>query len=445
MLIHNDILDSLHRMLKGKADAYEIFYSSQEGVTVEVKDKAIESFTLPTSQGIGLRVIKDKRLGFSFTSNLSADSIKGAVDDALRGTQGVAGDELYSFPHPKEMTSMDLGLYDLTTIDVQEDIKRALIMEGEAMAFDPKVKRIRKALYQTSTLHLRIVNSSGLDISQDLTFVMASLMAVAEEDGDSQMGWDMGQGHHIGDIDVVEIGRKAAKRAVDMLGAKGIKGGRYPVVLENTVAVEFLETLAPSFLADNLHKGKSMLRGKRGQMVFSPAITVWDDGLLPRGWGSSPFDGEGVPRQKTPLVIEGVLGGYLYDTYWARREGLLSTGNSLRHGFKSTPTVGISNLYIEKGRMRLEELISNIKEGLFVTGILGAHMANPVTGEFSFGATGFGIEGGRLSCPVRGVAISGNLIELLSKVDGVGGDIRFFGRVGAPSLSLKEMDISGVV
>lgn len=439
------VMDPLHGMLKGNADAYEIFYSSQEGVTVEVKDRRVESFTLPTTQGIGIRVIKDKRLGFSFTSDLSLDSIKRAVDDALRGAQGVAGDEFYSFPHPKEMTSMDLGLYDPTPIDVQENIKKALIMEGEAMAFDQRVKRIRKALYQTSRAQIHIVNSSGVDLSQGLSFVTASIMAVAEGDGDSQMGWDMGQGHHTNDVDVVEIGRKAAKRAVDMLGARGIKGGRYPVVLENTIAVEFLETLAPSFLADNIHKGKSMLRGKSGQKVFSPAITIWDDGLLPRGWGSSPFDGEGVPRQKTGLVVEGVLEGYLYDTYWAKREGVLSTGNSSRAGFKAIPTVGISNLYIEKGRAGLDGLIANIKEGLFVTGLLGAHTANTVTGEFSFGATGLWIEGGRLSYPVRGVAISGNLIELLLKVDGVGDDIRFFGRVGAPSLSLKEMDISGVV
>ncbi|MBI5286402.1 MAG: TldD/PmbA family protein [Deltaproteobacteria bacterium] len=430
-------------MLKGKADACEIFFSSQEGFTVEVKDRKVDSSTVSSSQGVGLRVIKGKRLGFSFSSDLSPESLKRAVEDALMGAQGVSVDELLGFPPPHEIISGDLGLYDPTLFDVQANIEKALTMEDVALGFDPRVKKIQKAIYQTSSLHARIINSSGVDLSQAFTFVTASLTAIAEDGGDAQMGWDMELSHISNEVDVVKVGRMAARRAVDMLGARVVKGGRYPAVLENTVAVEFLETLAPSFLADNLHKGKSMLRGKKGQRIFSQAIDIWDNGLLPKGWGTSYFDGEGVPRQKTPLVVEGVCQGYLYDTYWARRGGMLSTGNSSRTGFKVIPGVSVSNMHIEKGEVGLEDLIGGIKKGLFITGLLGVNTANTVTGEFSFGATGFWIEGGKVAYPVRGVAIAGDLIGLFSKVDRVGSDIRFLGRVGAPSLYLREIEISG--
>ena len=215
-------------------------------------------------------------------------------------------------------------------------------------------------------------------------------------------------------------------------------------MIENIIVGELMELVAPSFQADNLHKGKSMLKGKKGKKVFSPKVTLWDDGLLPNGWGTSPYDGEGVPRQKTCLVDKGVCTGVLYDTYWAKREGTSSTGNAMRSHFKSISTIGISNLYMEKGDMDLNGLLKNMDNGLLITNLLGVHTANPITGEFSFGADGLWIENGKVSHAIRGAAISGNMLELFSKIDAVGEDLRFLGKVGAPSLLISEMEISGM-
>lgn len=432
-------------MLTGKADEWEIFYSKQNGISIEAKDGAVESMKASCNKGIGIRTLKDKRLGFSFTTDLSAHAIANIVENAISSGTAVASDEFYALPLPTEMESKDLGLYDKSVKDTPESrkIERAIFLEKAAMSFDKRIKRVRNAVYGETTLESCLLNSKGVKITDTKTFISASIMAMAEENSDAQMGWEMDFSHFADDIDAAKVGKGAAKRAVSMLGAKEIKSIKCPVVLENSTVVEFLECLAPSFLADNLHKGKSMLKGKKGKKIFSDCITIIDNGILHKGWASSSFDGEGIPRQKTVLAAKGVLEDYLYDTYWANRAGVESTGNSSRGGFKSVPSVGISNVYIENGGSTLDALIKEAGNGIFITGLLGAHTVNTISGDFSLGATGFYIENGSVSYPVRGAAIAGNLMDLFSRVEQVGNDIRFFGGMGAPSLLLYEMDISG--
>ncbi|MBI3398531.1 MAG: TldD/PmbA family protein, partial [Deltaproteobacteria bacterium] len=403
---------------------------------------------------IGLRILKDKKMGFSFTSALSKESRSELVENAVAASKGVEPDEFLSLPFPfkyitgqalQKQTAVELMLLDssLDKTSEEDKIKKAISLEQSARGFDTRVTKVRKAGYGESFFESRLVNSAGIDVKKSATFVTSSIMAVAGDKGDSQMGWDMGMSHFAKDVDVAKIGRDAAKRAVDMLGARTIKTVKCPVVIENVIVGEFLEIIAPSFYADNLNKGKSMLKGKKGKKIFSDKVTVWDDGLLHNGWSTSEYDGEGVPRQKTCLIDKGVCKYYLYDTYWAKREGTKSTGNAARSNFKSISTIGTSNLYMEKGEMDFEGLLRRMGKGLLITNILGAHTANPITGDFSFGAAGLWIEGGKVVYPVRGAAISGNMLELFSKVDAVGSDLRFLGSIGTPSLFISEMEISG--
>ena len=442
-----ELIEDLTKILKNRVDEWEVFYSSQNGLSIEAKDGKVDAFKVSSSEGVGLRVFKDKRVGFSFTSMLSNGLMGELIENAVAGSIGVEPDEFLSLPFPvKNKSSEELILFDLSLDKVSEEdkIQKAISLEQAAKDFDPRVTKVRKASYGESYFTSRLINSMGIDAENSATFISSSIMAVAEDRGDSQMGWEMGLSHFAKDIDVAKIGRDAAKRAVLMLGAKAIKTVKCPVVIENIIVGELMELVAPSFQADNLHKGKSMLKGKKGKKVFSPKVTIWDDGLLPNGWATSPYDGEGVPRQKTCLVDKGVCTGVLYDTYWAKREGTSSTGNAMRSHFKSISTIGISNLYMEKGDLDLNGLLKSMGNGLLITNLLGVHTANPITGEFSFGADGLWVEGGEVSHAIRGAAISGNMLELFSKVDAVGEDLRFLGRVGAPSLLISEMEISGM-
>jgi PmbA protein len=216
------------------------------------------------------------------------------------------------------------------------------------------------------------------------------------------------------------------------------------------VASEFLSLLAHSFFADQVQKGKSPLKGKRGEKFFSPLLTIADDGLYLKGISTAPFDGEGMPSQRTVLVAQGELTHYLYDRYWANRENLFSlgpraesTGNSRRHGIKSPPGVGISNFFIDPGNIGIPKLLEGFLHGIVVEEVMGLHTVDPISGDFSLGCSGDWIDRGQKVHPVKSIAIAGNLFDLFRRVIGVGEDLRFFGGVGAPSLLIDEVLISG--
>jgi PmbA protein len=192
---------------------------------------------------------------------------------------------------------------------------------------------------------------------------------------------------------------------------------RCPAVLDNRVATEILEVIAPAFLAENVQKGKSLLAGRMGEDIFSPMLRIRDDGTLPGGMGTAPFDGEGVPQQNTVLVDKGRLEGYLYDTYRARKAGMVSTGNATRGSSKSPPLMGVSNFFIDNGDTPFAGLLQGLERFL--------------------------IERGSVTSPVKGIAIAGNIMELFHSVELVGNDLRFFGVVGAPSLRIALLDVSG--
>jgi PmbA protein len=239
------------------------------------------------------------------------------------------------------------------------------------------------------------------------------------------------------------IGATAAERAVSMLGARPVKSMQTPAILPSWVACDILSVLSASFLADNIQKGKSMLIGRMGEQVFSSHVTIVDDGLYQGGMASSPFDDEGSIRQGTVLVSEGVVQGFLYDQYTANKENRGSTGNAGRHGIKSPPSVQTTNFYIPNGSSTPDDLVASLEEGLMVTDLIGLHTADPISGDFSVGAAGLWVEGGEAVFPVKGVAISGNLMDLFNKVDGTGTDLAFYGKTGAPSLRISALNVAG--
>lgn len=440
-------IDSLLMLLNGRAVSYELYLSSAVGLNVEVREGAVEALKVKSSKGVGLRVITDKRPGFAFTSAVDEQGLKELVERAISAAAGASADEYAALPVPAA-TALDaesLDILDNAFGDAPEEEKIAFAerIEEAAMSRDSRIKRVRKASYGETMSYARVVNSNGVDLENTATYYTGSVTAVAEEAGASETGWDMDTSHKRSSIDAGRIGARAAGFALRMLGARKLQSIKCPAVFENTVVCEFLETLAPSFSADNVSKGKSMLAGMIGKKAVSSCLTIYDDGLLKGGWAASPFDGEGVPRRKTALVQDGVCMGWLFDTYWAKRQRRESTGSASRSGYKGTPGIGITNLYIEKGERGIERLFSEMGRGLYITELLGAHTVNSVTGEFSLGAAGLWIERGKPAYPVRGMAIAGNLLGLFSRVSAVGSDMRFIGSIGAPSLLVDEIEASG--
>jgi len=439
------LADRVESIVAARApDGYEIMTGHSRTLSIEAREGKLDTFKSAEPVGVSVRILKDCGMGFSYSSSFATHDLEKMVDNALVGALAQSADAENILPMPEPFRPMP-ELFDsaLEGVDLSRKIERALELERLALAMDARIKRVRKATYGENIYSVHLRNSNGINGSYHGSSVSSSLAALAEADGDSQLGWDFEFATGFDGVDISRIAARAVERSVGMLGARRIGTMRAPVVLENGVAAEFLELLAPSFSAENLCKGKSLLKGKDGEKIFSPLLTIRDDGTLAGGMATSPFDGEGVPHRSNLLVDAGVLRSFLYDTRYGAKLGIPSSGNSARGGVKGIPHLGVSNLFIDNGVSRLDELYGGISRGMLITTLIGMHTSNPVSGDFSVGAGGFLIEDGRISIPVKGVAIAGNVMDIFANLEMIGDDLRFFSPVGSPSLRISALDISG--
>jgi PmbA protein len=238
-----------------------------------------------------------------------------------------------------------------------------------------------------------------------------------------------------------EIGRTAARRAVDQVGARKVPTKQVPVVFEPIMATRLLGSFAACVTGSALYRGATFLAGRSREKIGSALVTIIDDPLIPGAGATRPFDGEGVGARRNALMESGVFRGFLFDSYTARRAGSVTTGSALR-GVESAPSPGPSNLVFEAGSAPAAEIVSDVRDGLYLTGLMG-HGFNPTTGDFSHGAAGFWIEDGKLAYPVTEVNVSGRLDEMLAGVDAVGDDLTWFGSSAAPTVRVRQMTVSG--
>ena len=259
------------------------------------------------------------------------------------------------------------------------------------------------------------------------------------------MGLGMGRGPE--ELDAEAIGSEAAERAAALAGARQGPTRRCPVVLDTLVAASFLGFIGAMLSADAVQRGRSLFAGREGDEIASTVLRLADDGTLPEGLASAPFDGEGSSRRRLPLIEGGRLQTFLYDSRTARKDGRASTASAERSSYRSPPSVGTSNLVVEPGDAALDELVRQAGDGLYVTDVAGLHSGvNPVSGTFSVGATGRLIEGGELAAPVREITIASDLVAMLQSVLAVGSEARwvpFGGSVRGAPLLLGEMAVSG--
>lgn len=443
----DSVLGPIEKELKQrKVKTWEIFFVNSKSLSIEAKNQEIDGLKASSDTGVSLRVLIDGHLGFSYTTDFAPQSLETLIESAIGSAKTSDPDPAYCFASKPDLDYPDCEIFDpeFSQRDQDEKIKRALMLEKAALDKDPAIRQVRRATYSESESEIVILNSEGLFGSYRSTAASAVIMAMAVRDDMAEMGWDFDFCRFYNKINVTEVGKRAAQKALRKLGGKPVQTQRAPIILNEETMAELLEVLAPSFHGDNAVKGKSLLAGRLDDKVFSDQINIFDDGLYPHGLGTAPFDAEGTPSQTTCLVEKGTLKNYLYDLYWAKRSGRKTTGNASRGSYKSPPGIGNNNYYmVGENTKSKDELIKSVSKGLFVHELIGVHTANPISGEFSLGATGLWIENGDIKYPVKGITISGNLIEILNQIGDIGNEVKFFGTTGAPAVLIEDIQISG--
>jgi PmbA protein len=418
----------------------EAFRVSGSGRSVEYSDRGLESYRGSDAAGMGLRVVVGRKAGFAYGQDCTNT---GLARLAARAVASANSAELPAFPIVRGRALQDdLGIFDAagraaTVADDRADIEQII---AQARATDPAVRRIKSVSVRSGQRETCVRSSSGTDTSYRRSSFSLVAGIVAERDGQSELGWESDVATSRGALPWQTIGAAAAAKAVSRLGAVRPAAGRQPVILDRDVVAEFLSLLGSTLSADAVLKGRSLLAGKLGAAVAAGTVTIIDDPTLPGAVGSAPCDDEGQPTRRKVLIEAGSLAGYLHSLDTAHRMGVKPTGNGFRGGFDSLPLPRPANLVLQPGNHAPGAWTHAPGRTVLVDDILGAHTMNPVSGDFSVGASGFICENGRRR-PFRGATIAGNLGTLFASIAAVGDDLRFFGSVAAPSVLVSALDL----
>jgi PmbA protein len=422
----------------------EAFLLYDRELSLEMSRGLVETLKEAEQMGLGVRVFNQGRMGFAYSSDLSSEAIEEVVRDAVNISSYTTADEFNCFPEGglvyPVMQTYDAGI-DATTLENKIELAREV--ERAARAFDKRIELVERAGYEDTVFSSLVMNSRGLYAFGQGSYCGLHISLVAQEAGDAQNGFSVMVKKKIENLIPLMVGEEAAMKAVRSLQGRSISSAQMPCIMEPYVVTRFMNLLSSSVQADAVQKGKSMLAGKVGQIVASPAFTLVDDANYEAGIASFPFDGEGVPAQRNMIIENGELKGFLYDTYSGLKAGRRSSGNGLRGSFRSLPGVGTTNFMLSPGEQSPDSLIADIENGFYVTDVMGMHTANPISGDFSVGAAGIMIEQGRLTYPVRGVTIAGNLLKMLFDIEAVGSDLRFYGGKAAATIRLQSISVGG--
>jgi PmbA protein len=416
--------------------------------TVRVYEGAVESLTEAGAKGAGVRVFRDGRTGYAYGSDLSEQGLQALARAAAASAAVTEPDEHAGIPrHAGAAPISGLRAAGFDDWTMERRVELALAVERAARERDTLVTNVEDTVYSDAEARAALANSNGFCDSYEETQCYVFAYAFAGDGPDRMTGMGFAVGRGPDELDPEQVGHEAADRALAMHGARQPESRRCPVVLDPYVAASFASIIGRTLSADAVQRGRSLFADREGDQIASPAFRLVDDGLHPEGLATAPFDGEGVARQTTPLIEDGVLRTYLFDTYTANRAARESTGNGERGSYRTPPSVSASNLLVAPGDASADDLLKAAGDGLYVMGVAGLHSGvNPVSGSFSVGATGRLIRGGELAEPAREMTIASDLVAMLQGVARAAGEARwvpFGGSVQAPALLVREMTVAG--
>lgn len=443
------LLDLLDGVLAraGASEAVEVFGVDETETTIRAYDAAVESLSSARTRGVGIRVIADGAVGYAYTADTSTEALAETLTEARVNAAVATADEANVLPQPRDIEPLP-ELYRPAFADVTAEQKVELALQLEAAARRPDaVKGVDAALYGDSDATVAIASTTGVrgEYRRSDAYVMVEVLA--ERDGATTSAFGLQMGRVGTDLDVEAAAAEAVERALRLLGGRKPSGAQLPVLLDPYATASFLGVLAGALTAEAVQKGRSLFAERLGEAVGPAHLTLVDDGRLLQGPAAAPWDAEGTPCGRTPLIEGGVLRGWLHNAYTAAKASTESTGNASRSGFKAPPGISPTNLFLDPGTEDRDALMRRAGTAFYCQQILGAHSgANPISGEFSVGAAGVMVRDGEFAEPVREATIAGTIPEMLSRLVGVGSDLRFLpfgGGMGGATLLIEGMTLAG--
>jgi len=443
--------DVVTRALRAGATEAEVVIREGDEFSTLVRLGQVETLKESGARGIGLRVFMGPsgayRTANTSTSDFSEAGLAHLVSGAIDLAQVTSEDPFVGLPEASAMGQLsgDLDLFyeDVYGLPTAQRIEYARRTEAAALSADPRLTKSDGGSFDVATGHKVMANSRGFVGEYRRSYCSLSAMPIAEtEKGGMQRDYWYSSARTLTRLESPEsIGAEAARRTLRRLDGRRVPTQRVPIVFAPEIARSLVGNIFEAANGDSIYRGASFWTNQLGQQVASSNVTVIDDGTIPGLFGTSPFDGEGLPTRRTVIVENGVLKNYLLNTYTGRKLNMPSTGNASR-GLAGTPGIGAGNFYLEAGTLTPEQVIADVKSGLYVTETMG-HGVNLVTGDYSVGASGMWIENGELAYPVEEITIAGNLKDMYRHIVAIGNDLIFRGASAAPTIRIEGMTIAG--
>jgi PmbA protein len=441
--------DVVSRAMKGGATSAECVVREGDEFSTTVRLGQVETLKESGSRAIGVRVFFGQRSASTYSSDFSAAGIEHMLKSALELAKICSEDPYSGIPDAAKLGSLsgDLDLYheDVYSLPGAERIEYARRAEKAALDADPRIKNSDGGSFDAATGRKVLANSHGFVGEYRRSYCSVAVVPIAQnedENGGMQRDYWYSVARSLAKLDSAEqVGKEAARRTLRRLGARKVKTAQVPVVLDPMVASSMLEHIFEGVNGDSIYRGASFLAGKLGEKIAGTNVTVVDDGTIPSGFGTTPFDGEGIPTRRTVVIENGILKSYLLNTYTAKKLGLETTANASR-GLAGTPGIGPGNYSLEPGPKAPKQIIADIKDGLYITEFLG-HGANLVTGDYSRGASGMWIVNGELAYPVEEITVAGNLKDMFNNISEIGSDLEFRGSVASPTIRIDGLTVGG--
>ncbi|MDQ4090725.1 MAG: TldD/PmbA family protein [Actinomycetota bacterium] len=445
----SDLLELAERIVERAkpGEQVEAYLGRGHHTEVKVFDGAVESLSSADTQGVGVRVIVDGRQGFAYAASLDesiiAETLEEARDNAGFGTV----DEYLGLASPDGVEPVDLDLFrpELAQFPADRKVEMALELERSVRAADPRIRGVEMAEYGDSSGESAIATTTGVRATSRRSSCSIVASAMAGEGTETMTGSGYSVARTPEELDMAKAVKDASEKATRLLGARKPASRRLTVLLDPSVSASFLGLLSSGLSASSVIKGRSLFADREGEAVAVPFLTLVDDPTEPEAWGASRYDAEGLASRRNVLIEDGVLQGFLHNSYTGRRCGQPSTASAVRGGYRSTPGVGSRALTLTPGDRTQEQLMADVGDGLLVQSVTGLHSgANPISGDFSVGVEGLLFRDGAPAEPVREATIASTLQRMLLDLVAVGGDREWLpGGAAGLTLVIGDVQLSG--